>query len=68
MGDNVKGLGLLKSRTTTSVRVLPSKYLNKFIRPKQNICLFPICCHFNQLVGRKFILFFILFLVTSTDG
>ena len=27
--------------------------------PKQNICLFPICCHFNQWVGRKFILFFV---------
>ena len=29
------------------------------VRPK-NICLFPICCHFNQWVGRKFILFYFL--------
>ena len=36
--------------------------------PKKNICLFPICCHFNQWVGRKFILFFILFFVTSTKS
>ena len=34
------------------------------VRPKKNICLFPICCHFNQWVGREFILFFILFFVT----
>ena len=37
------------------------------IGPKKNICLFPICCHFNQWVGREFILFFILFFVTSTN-
>ena len=37
------------------------------LRPKKNICLFPICCHFNQWVGREFILFFILFFVTSTN-
>ena len=42
-------------------------FANKYIRPKQNICLFPICCQFNQWVGRKFILFFILFFVTATN-
>ena len=25
---------------------------------QENICFFPICCHFNQWVGRKFILFY----------
>ena len=29
------------------------------IGAKKNICLFPICCHFNQWVGRKFIFYFI---------
>ena len=28
------------------------------IGPQKNICLFPICCHFTQWVGRKFILFY----------
>ena len=43
-------------------------YLVAFIdhvEAKKNICLFPICCHFNQWVGRKFILFFI---VTKSVG
>ena len=36
--------------------------------PKKNICLFPICCYFNQWVGRKFIFFFIFFFVTLTKS
>ena len=36
-----------------------------YLRPKQNICLFPICCHFNQWVGGKFILFYFLFYFLS---
>ena len=28
---------------------------------QKNIYLFPICCHFNQWVGREFILFFVIF-------
>ena len=43
-------------------------YLVAFIdhvEAKKNICLLPICCHFNQWVGRKFILFFIVTLTKS---
>ena len=41
-----------------SDRYSDSEQLHK---AKKNICLFLICCHLNQWVGGKFILFFILF-------
>ena len=38
------------------------------LRPKKNIWLFPICCHFNQWVGREFILFFIFCYFNQSVG
>ena len=38
------------------------------LRPKKNICLFPICCHFNQWVCRKFFIFFFYFLSLQPIG
>ena len=36
--------------------VMIFRFLKCWLRPKK-ICLFPICCHFNQWVGGKFILY-----------
>ena len=41
------------------------QYELDMLRPKKNICLFPICCHFNQRVGREFILLYFLFYFLS---
>ena len=63
---NLSGGCFLASVSLPEFAKLRSQLFDVFIiRPKKNICLFPICCHFNQWVGREFILFHFLFYFLS---